>query len=311
MAHQRTRRSAGTILMAIGLLLILAVAGYLAWSELQAAQVRAALRQTSAAAQAATAEPVQAAAVPPTAQPPATQPSAVAPPTALPPTAAPPTATEPVVAAAAVPTDLAGTSVPPTPRATATLKPAPATAVPSAPAVATAAETIEPVRLVFPVANLTIDTQVEPMGWEVVQTANGPASQWVIPKNVAGHHIDSAGLGQGGNIVISGHNNIFGQVFKPISLAWDNDRRTAVDAYTDQSDVLNGMPVRLYGADGKEYVYVVAEFYRLKDTGVPLQQRLDNARFIRPTDDERLTLVTCWPPSNNTHRLIVIAKPAP
>ena len=35
-----------------------------------------------------------------------------------------------------------------------------------------------------------------------------------------------------------------------------------------------------------------------------------NASFIKPTDDVRLTIVSCWPRDNNTHRLIVIAKPA-
>lgn len=311
MTDQRTRRSAGTILMAIGLVLILVVAGYMAWTELEAAQVRATLRQSAVAAQAVATEPAPVAVAPTEA--PTAVPTAVATevqPTTVPPTDAPDVAAAAV--AAAIPTDSGSTRVPPTPRATATRRPAPATVAPPPTAAppAEAPDPIAPVRMVFPIANLTIDTQVEPMGWEVVQTANGPVSQWVIPRDIAGHHLDSAGIGQGENIVLSGHNNIYAQVFKPISLAWDNDRRTAVDDYTDQSDVLNGLPIRLYGSDGKEYTYVVTEFYRLKDTSVPLQQRLENARFIRPAGDERLTLVTCWPPSNNTHRLIVIAKPA-
>jgi len=37
--------------------------------------------------------------------------------------------------------------------------------------------------------------------------------------------------------------------------------------------------------------------------------RQENARWIAPTDDERLTLVTCWPYTNNTHRVVVVAKP--
>ena len=313
MADQRTRRSAGTILMAIGLVLILAVAGYMAWTELEAAQVRAALRQNAVAAQAVATEPAPVAVAPTEAptEAPTAVPTAVAteaPPATVPPADAPDVAAAAV--AAAIPTDSGATPVPPTPRATATRRPAtvapPAAAAPPA----EAPDPIAPVRMVFPIANLTIDTQVEPMGWEVVQTANGPVSQWVIPRDIAGHHIDSAAIGQGENIVLSGHNNIYAQVFKPISLAWDNDRRTAVDDYTDRSDILNGLPIRLYGSDGKEYTYEVTEFYRLKDTGVPQQQRLENARFMRPAGEERLTIVTCWPPSNNTHRLIVIAKPA-
>lgn len=148
------------------------------------------------------------------------------------------------------------------------------------------------------------------MGWEVIQTADGPRSEWVIPKYEAGHHINSTLLGQPGNLVISGHNNIYGQVFKPISFAWDNDRRVRVDDFADRSEVLNGRSIQLFDEAGQVYTYVIEEFYRLRDTGVPLQQRIANSRFMQPTQDTRLTLITCWPPTNNTHRLVVVARPA-
>ena len=162
-------------------------------------------------------------------------------------------------------------------------------------------------RLTIP--DLKIDAKVVDMGWEVVQTKSGPASQWVIPKNEAGHHINSASIGEQGNLVISGHNNIYGRVFMPISQAWTNDKSVKVDAYTDKSDVLTGREIVLYDASGEAHKYVITEFYRLKDTGVSTAQRVKNGRFIQPTDDERVTIVTCWPPTNNTHRLVVIAKP--
>jgi sortase A len=82
-----------------------------------------------------------------------------------------------------------------------------------------------------------------------------------------------------------------------------------VDAYTDQSDVLDGREVILYDAAGSEYKFVITDFFRLKDTGVSQQQREKNGRFILPTGDERVTIITCWPPTNNTHRLVVIARP--
>ncbi len=37
--------------------------------------------------------------------------------------------------------------------------------------------------------------------------------------------------------------------------------------------------------------------------------RIANAKYIQPTEDERITLVTCWPYTNNTHRLIIVARP--
>jgi len=165
-----------------------------------------------------------------------------------------------------------------------------------------------PVRLGSLVLN--VDARVVEMGWEVVQTASGAQSEWTIPKDEAGHHINSAALGASGNVVLSGHNNIFGRVFEAISLAWDDARREKVDEITDRSPVLDGRKIQLYNSAGQRYDYTVAEFYRLKDYGVPLEKRVENARFMQPTTDTRLTLVTCWPIWSNTHRLVVIAKPA-
>ncbi len=240
-----------------------------------------------------------------------------APATALPsPTAVPPS-----------PTPLPAVTLPPTPTATllptaaATLPPtataAPSPAVTRTPATTpTAAPTAAPVaaasalpiRIV--IADLKLDARVVEMGWDVVQTAAGPQSEWVIPKNEAGHHLNSAALGAAGNVVISGHNNIFGRVFEAISLAWAEDGKTRVDDNTDRSEALTGRKIQLYDASGRKYDYTITAFYRLKDSGVSLEQRINNGRFMQPTSEAQLTLVTCWPMWSNTHRLIVIAKPA-
>ena len=42
---------------------------------------------------------------------------------------------------------------------------------------------------------------------------------------------------------------------------------------------------------------------------MPWAQRVENARWIGHFDDERITMVSCWPYSGNTHRLFVVAKP--
>jgi sortase A len=47
----------------------------------------------------------------------------------------------------------------------------------------------------------------------------------------------------------------------------------------------------------------------VKEKGESVEVRRKNAQWIAPTNDERLTLVTCWPYTNNTHRVIVVAKP--
>lgn len=242
---------------------------------------------------------------------PSPAPAATAAPTAAPPTRAPaPTAAPPSPTAAPPIQALSPTAAPTAaPAAPATDRPAaPAPTQPVAPVSTNAAA---PVRLVISDPGLKIDARVVEMGWQVVRTVSGPRSDWVIPKNEAGHHINSAQLGETGNVVISGHNNIYGRVFKPISLAWNDDTRTKVDDFTDQSEVLNGRTIQLFDAQGQAFNYIITAFYRLRDTGVSAQQRIANARFIQPTAEAQLTLVTCWPPSSNTHRLIVIAKPAP
>jgi sortase A len=282
------RQTASNVLIAIGAVVLLAVAGYLLWNQYQGYQLRARLQQTPAPAS----TPTSAA---PTREP---SPTALLP-TPLPsPTGARPSATSPtsVTAEPAIEPTLTATS----PTASTT----PAVAPPTILAPVSAGP---PARLAIP--ELSIDVPVVEMAWNVVQTAQGPQTEWVIPENEAGHHIDSAELGQPGNLVISGHNNIYGRVFERISLAWPG-KSSRVDDVTERSDILNGRTIQLYNQAGQRLDYVITDFLRLKDTGLPLAQRVENASYMRPTDDTRLTLVTCWPPWSNTHRLIVIAKPA-
>jgi sortase A len=47
----------------------------------------------------------------------------------------------------------------------------------------------------------------------------------------------------------------------------------------------------------------------LPERDMDMDTRMENARWILPSTDERLTLITCWPAESNTHRLIVVAQP--
>lgn len=278
-------------LITAGVVLLVVVGGYLVVSQARGAQTRRDLRQTPPAA--ATSAPV--------AQPTV---STTVPPTAIAPTATPMAPATTATAAPPSPEPLVPTATPvPAEAEVATVSAPTATTVPAATPVLASA----PVRLTIP--DLKIDVPVVEMGWRVVQTADGPRSDWVIPKNEAGHHINSALLGDEGNVVISGHNNIYGEVFKPISFAWDNASRVQVDSFTDQSDILNGRTVELFDAAGQEFKYTIAAFYRLKDTSVSAEQRIANGRFMEPTDQAQVTIITCWPPTSNTHRLVVVAVP--
>lgn len=117
-------------------------------------------------------------------------------------------------------------------------------------------------------------------------------NQWSAPDEfAAGWHGDSAYLGGIGNTVINGHHNVHGMVFKDLHLLKEGEK------------------IDLIGDDGIKYTYVITNVIILPERDVPIDQRLDNAKWIMPSLDERLTLITCWPSYSNTHRLIVVAKP--
>jgi sortase A len=116
---------------------------------------------------------------------------------------------------------------------------------------------------------------------------------WEVAEYAAGHHYNSLNPGEGGNIVLSGHNNWKGEVFRYLEFLKPGDEIT------------------LWTLEGKQHKYVVQEIKKLKEAGVSYQQRLKNAEVMKPTPYERLTLITCWPYTTYTHRLIVIATPAP
>jgi sortase A len=138
------------------------------------------------------------------------------------------------------------------------------------------------VRITSP--NIKLDTNI----YEVYVTKKG---LWEVADYAAGHHFSSANPGEGSNVVISGHNNWRGEVFRYLE------------------DLKPGDVLQLWTQEGKEYQYKVEEIKKLKETGVSYAQRMKNAEVINPTDHEQLTLVTCWPYTTFTHRLIVIAKP--
>ncbi|NOZ28624.1 MAG: sortase [Chloroflexi bacterium] len=145
-----------------------------------------------------------------------------------------------------------------------------------------------PTRIVAP--SIDLDAPVVTVGWSAQERDGRWFSEWQTASYAAGFHQDSALPGHVGNTVISGHHNIEGKVFEHLIALKPGDL------------------VILY-ADDRPYQYRVVDKFLVKEAGAPLEQRRQNARWIAPTRDERLTLVTCWPPDGNTYRVIVIAKP--
>jgi LPXTG-site transpeptidase (sortase) family protein len=117
------------------------------------------------------------------------------------------------------------------------------------------------------------------------------AVQYLVPEEfAAGWHDNSAALGVIGNTVISGHHNAYGKVFENLE------------------DLENGDEVILMSGD-EEFTYKIARKLILREKDQPLAIRLENARWMLPSDDERITLITCWPKNSNSHRLVLVAVP--
>lgn len=147
-----------------------------------------------------------------------------------------------------------------------------------------------PSRLVIP--SIKADMSVIELGWSTKKDASGAIfSEWDVADYAAGWHKNSSLPGQSGNIVLSGHNNIKGAVFREL----------------DQ--LKRGDEIQLF-AGGKEFAYTVDEVVIVPEKYASDAQRRENVRYIEETPDDRLTLVSCWPRNDNTHRIIVISKPS-
>ncbi len=140
------------------------------------------------------------------------------------------------------------------------------------------------VRIASP--NIKLDTTVN----EVY--IDRKANAWEVADYAAGHNYNSANPGEGGNIVLAGHNNWRGEVFRYLEFLKPGDT------------------IQLWTLSGKEYDYRVTDIQKLLETGVSMAQHIKNAQVMNPTDHEQLTLITCWPYTTYTHRLIVTALPA-
>lgn len=149
-----------------------------------------------------------------------------------------------------------------------------------------------PVRLRIPA--LGLDTPVVTMGWHVVADAEGLRSEWDLVDDAAGHHLDSVYPGEAGNVVLSGHNNIGGAVFRSVGVIGEPGVAFGL-----------GDAMILVDEAGREFTYRVNGWHRFPEANMSLARRQENARYMAPTEDARLTLITCWPPTSNTHRVVV------
>ena len=146
-----------------------------------------------------------------------------------------------------------------------------------------------PDRLVIP--TIQLDVPIEATQYEEVEILGVTYRQWLAPDSrTVGWQATSASLGMQGNTVLVGHHNIHGEVFRDLALLEVGDQ---IRVHSDQKVFEYRIKLKM----------ILPEKYEKVDT------RLENARWIHATLDERVTLVTCWPYETNTHRLILVAEP--
>jgi LPXTG-site transpeptidase (sortase) family protein len=187
--------------------------------------------------------------------------------------ASPPTATNVPLTPTLTPTLTAVLTSTPSPTLTPTPTPPPAI----------------PDRVIIPAINL--DAPVVPVSWTMALVDGQKQPMWNLPETrAAGWHETSASLGVPGNTVLNGHNTANGEVFRNLYKLEPGDE------------------IILYS--GKmTYTYAITQTLILPEAGQTLKVRIENAHYIQPTEDERLTLVTCHPYGSLRNRLIVIARP--
>ncbi len=139
---------------------------------------------------------------------------------------------------------------------------------------------------------LGVDRPIVPVSWRIKVIDGQPVAMWDTVNGAVGYHRGSAPLGEPGNTVLTGHT-----------------RGDGMGEFQNLWDLQEGQEVRLYDAQGQEYLYFVESVMTLQEIGLTVEQRQENARYLQPTEDTRVTLITCWPEWVYTHRVIVIAKP--
>jgi LPXTG-site transpeptidase (sortase) family protein len=138
-----------------------------------------------------------------------------------------------------------------------------------------------------------VDQMIVPVSWRI-KIVNGQAvSQFDTVDGAVAHNRGSAPLGGSGNTVLTGHT-----------------RGNGKGEFQNLWELQPGQEVHVWDAVGDEYAYVVESVQTLQEVGLTVEQRKANAQLLLPTDDDRLTLITCWPEWVYTHRVIVIARPS-
>ena len=71
---------------------------------------------------------------------------------------------------------------------------------------------------------------------------------------------------------------------------------------------MSGDTIEVESVGGRRHSYVVDTVWIVDETGATVEEKQEHARWLDPTVEPVLTLVTCWPDWSYTHRVVVRAK---
>jgi len=148
-----------------------------------------------------------------------------------------------------------------------------------------------PVTLRIP--DLALELPITEMGWVVTEANGQRTTEWIVPVETVGWHVNSAGAGGNGNTILSGHQATGSAVFAPLALG----------------DIVVGQELQLVDAAGNVFVYTVNEISEpIAIVGATEEDNALAQTYVAPTDTAQLTLVTGWPDFTTTHRIFAVAE---
>jgi len=141
------------------------------------------------------------------------------------------------------------------------------------------------------IPTINVRSPVIAVGWVAKEAADGGSeTEWDSPESLAGWVVTSALPGDGSNVILYGHNNLYTSIFRDLG-------RLKVG---DEISLKTGE---------RTWNYRVHQILFLQTTFAGAKTLQTYAAYLQPTQREQLTIISCWPPISNTHRVIVVAEP--
>lgn len=151
---------------------------------------------------------------------------------------------------------------------------------------------VSSVPVVLSIPDIDLSTTVVEMGWIVTEVAGERTTRWAVPYSEAGWHVNSAGVGTNGNVVISGHQVVGEAIFAQLALG----------------EIEIGQEILVTDIRGEVFEYNVVEIADpIPLAGATEAEQALSASYIAPSSTAKLTLMTGWPDFATTHYLFVVA----